>query len=427
METGTFSPARIVAKLRELQALTGDEHGAQRLAWTPTWDKARTWLYGELAELPVAVSTDFAGNIWATLPGADPRTLILGSHIDSVPGGGWLDGCLGVVAGLEVLRRFAGEGRPPVTIRLAAWAEEEGTQFGRSLFTSTLATGSFDPQELAAVTDRDGNRLVEVVGRWGVQLDQPRGPVAELIEAAAYLELHIEQGPVLESRGLPLAAVIGTMGIERHTIRFRGQAAHAGSTPMAMRQDALAAAARLALEVREIARQYGGVGTVGSITARPGIVTAVAGQCECTLDQRHLDPAALGAMLADAQAAAAAIARAERVEVEWQRLYRSEPVSFAPELVDLCAQAVEETTGTTYRMPSGPIHDAVALARAGIPSAMLFVQSLRGLSHTREEDTRAEHLLLAARAFDRLAAKTAHWIAAGSAAGNTSTNTTQPG
>jgi N-carbamoyl-L-amino-acid hydrolase len=400
----------MIADLRELAALTGDAGGAQRLAWTEPWDRARVWLRRKLDELPVEVEVDQAGNTWATLPGASPRALIMGSHIESVPNGGWLDGSLGVCGALEMLRRFAAANRPPVTVRMVAWAEEEGTQFGHSLFTSGLVTGSFNLEALRAETDKDGNRLVDVIGRWGVRLDDAGQAVRQLKDAAAYLELHIEQGPVLESLGMPLAAVTGTQGVERHRVRFTGQTAHAGSTPMAMRRDALAAAARLALEIRTIAGRYDGMCTMGSVITRPGIPTAVAGQCDCTIDQRHLDTANLAAMLADARSACDRIAAEERVESAWERMAHIEPVRFAPDLVALCAEAIGEVGAPIHRMPSGPLHDAVTMAGAGVPTAMLFVQSLRGLSHTKEEDTREEHLLLAARAFDRLAAKVVDWI-----------------
>ncbi len=410
MTQSGLNPQRMVEDLKELHSLTGNAEGAQRLAWTATWDQARTWLRGKLVELTVKVEVDQAGNIWATLPGDSPQALIMGSHIDSVPNGGWLDGCLGVIAGLEILRRFASQTRPPVTIRLVAWAEEEGTQFGRSLFTSSAVCGHFDPDNLRDVVDKDGNRLPDVIGRWGVNIDHAREAARQLENAAAYLELHIEQGPVLESINLPLAAVVGAMGVERHAIRFTGQTAHAGSTPMVMRRDALAAAARLALEIREIAKRHGGVCTMGSVITRPGLVTAVAGQCDCTLDQRHLDKDALATMLTDAQKASQRIAAEEQVEVAWTRLYSVEPVLFTPELVELCSEAVSEISGTAHRIPSGPLHDAVIVAKSGLPTAMMFVQSLRGLSHTKEEDTREEHLRLAVIAFDRLADKTVAWI-----------------
>ena len=399
-------------ELRELQRLTGDEQGAQRVCWTPTWLRARDWLGSKLAELRgVEQEIDEAGNQWATLPGSSPAALLIGGHLDSVPNGGWLDGCLNVVAGLEVLRRLAEAGRPELTVRLVSWADEEGARFGRSLFGSSAASGTMDPEPLRALKDRDGVSLPEALAACDVDLDRAGQSRRQLENAAAYLELHIEQGPVLERLDLPLGVVLGTFGVERHTVRFTGQSAHAGSTPMDARRDALAAAARLVLEVREIARREGGVGTVGGVVTRPGIVTAIAGECEITLDQRALDPGALARMLQQAVEASRRLAAEEGVEVEWERIWRIEPLPFDTELVEICAAAITEIVGHVHPLPSGPLHDAAEMARAGVPSAMIFVQSLRGLSHTREEDTRPEHLELSVQALDRSATAAMAWAA----------------
>ncbi len=220
--------------------------------------------------------------------------MLIGGHIDSVPNGGWLDGCLNVMAGVEVLRRLAEDGEPAVTVRLVNWADEEGARFGRSLFGSSAAAGSMDDQdELRQLTDRDGVPLPEALAAHGVDLDRATESRAQVNNAAAYLELHIEQGPVLESMDLPLGVVLGTFGVERHQVTFTGQAAHAGSTPMDKRRDALAGAAKLALEIREIAKRTGGgaVCTMGGVVTKPGIVTSVVETAECLLDQRHLDAA----------------------------------------------------------------------------------------------------------------------------------------
>lgn len=401
----------VVVDLRELRELTGDAGGAQRVAFTATWAAARAWFRGKLTDLPVECELDEAANLWVTLRGRSERELLIGSHLDSVPDGGGLDGCLGVVAGLEVLRRIASEGVPPATVRLVDWADEEGARFGRSLFGSSAASGSMDPEALRDLTDSQGIRLEEAVRDHGVDLDRIGAAARQLERAAAYLELHIEQGPVLESMDLPLGVVLGTVGIERHRIRFVGQTAHAGSTPMALRRDAFAAAARMGLEIREIARRGGGVGTVGSCVTRPGIPTAVAGRCELTLDQRHLDAGRLADMLREAQAASARIAGEEGVAVEWSLLWRIPPIAFDAELIELADVAVREVAGVSHRLPSGPLHDAAEMARAGVPATMLFVQSLRGLSHAREEETRDEHLELAVEALDRLANKAMSWIA----------------
>jgi N-carbamoyl-L-amino-acid hydrolase len=400
----------VIADLRELRALTGDAGGAQRVAFTAPWAAARAWLRGKLIGLPVECAQDEAANLWVTLRGRSERELLIGSHLDSVPDGGWLDGCLGVVAGLEVLRRIAAEGVPPVTVRLVDWADEEGARFGRSLFGSSAASGSMDPDAVRDLTDSRGIRLEDAVAGYGVDLDRIGAAARQLERAAAYLELHIEQGPVLESMGLPLGVVLGTVGIERHRVSFIGQTAHAGATPMALRRDAFAAAARMGLEIREIARRGGGLGTVGSCVTRPGIPTAVAGRCEITLDQRHLDAARLADMLHEAQAASARIAGEEDVTVEWSPLWQIHPIAFDARLMELADAAVCEVAGVSHRLPSGPLHDAAEMARAGIPTAMLFVQSLRGLSHTREEDTSDEQLALAVAALDRLADKAMGWV-----------------
>ena len=405
-----LNPARTVAELQELRALTGDAAGAQRVAWSDAWLRARDWYRAKLRELPVETHQDPAGNIWATLPGASDRALLIGGHLDSVPNGGWLDGCLNVLAGLEVLRRFAGEGTPPLTVRLVDWADEEGARFGRSLLGSSACAGTLDPGAERNKTDRDGIRLEDALRRCGVEIDRMGEARTELADAAAYLELHIEQGPVLESLGLALGSVLGTCGVERHAIRFTGQAAHAGSTPMHLRRDAFGAAAKLGLEIREIAKRHHGVCTVGRCTTLPGIVTAVVGECEITLDQRHIDAGELAAMLAEAQAAGERIAQEENVEVAWERIWRIEPIPFHPHLLDLCDAANREVSGATHRIPSGPLHDAAEVARAGVPTVMLFVQSLRGLSHTNLEDTRVEHIEQSVAALDKLASKAMAWL-----------------
>jgi hydantoinase/carbamoylase family amidase len=404
-----LDPARTVAELRELQELTGDENGAQRVAWTDTWQQAREWLRGKLAVTEAEETIDAAGNQWFTLPGNSERALLIGGHIDSVPNGGWLDGALNVMAGAEVLRRLADEGTPPVTVRLVNWADEEGARFGRSLFGSSAAAGSMaDQNELRQRKDADGVSLPDAIARFDVDLATALEASGELANAAAYLELHIEQGPVLESLDLPLGVVLGTFGVERHQVTFRGQAAHAGSTPMDKRRDALAGAAKLELEVREIAKRTGegAVCTMGGVVTKPGIVTSVVETAECLLDQRHLDAGKLAAMLDEATQASERFAAEEQIEVEWERIWNIEPILFDERLIELADESISEIAGSSHRLPSGPLHDAAEVARAGVPTVMLFVQSLRGLSHTKLEDTKEEHLELAVQALDRLASRT---------------------
>jgi N-carbamoyl-L-amino-acid hydrolase len=409
-----LQPARTVAELRELRELTADDAGAQRIAWTDTWERAREWLRGKVAETEAKETVDAAGNQWFTLRGDSDRAVLIGGHIDSVPNGGWLDGALNVVAGIEVLRRIAADGAPPVTVRLVNWADEEGARFGRSLFGSSAAAGSMgDQDELRSRRDADGVALPDALSQHGVDLDRAIDARSELEGAAAYLELHIEQGPVLESLDLPLGVVLGTFGVERHQITFRGQAAHAGSTPMDKRRDALAGAAKLELELREIAKRAGegAVCTMGSVVTRPGIVTSVVETAECLLDQRHLDAVQLAEMLDNAKAASRRFAQEEDVEVDWERIWNIEPILFDERLIELADESVREVAGTSHRLPSGPLHDAAEVARAGVPTVMLFVQSLRGLSHTKLEDTKEEHLELSVQALDKLAAKTIERVA----------------
>jgi allantoate deiminase len=408
---------RVIADLRELQARTGTADGAQRLAWGPVWRDAREWFRGKVADLGLRIDTDAAGNNWVVMPGASPRTVIVGSHLDSVPNGGWLDGCLGVCAALEALRSRAGTA-PPVTLRLVDWADEEGARFGRSLLGSSAAAGSLKIDEVRELTDRQGTRLVDALQENGIALERMTDAHRELktIDARAYLELHIEQGPVLESMGRATGVVLGTFGVERHMLRFTGQAAHSGSTPIPMRRDAFLAAAETALACREVARRHstpgaGVVCTVGIVNVEPKIVTAVPGVCEISLDQRALDPDVLAAMLRDAQEAAATAARDNNVTVDWRRIWQIEPRPFDPALLRLCEEAVREETGEAPRLPSGPLHDAAEMV-PHMPVVMMFAYSSNGLSHCREEDTPQAHLETTIRAYLRLVEKTIAHVAA---------------
>jgi hydantoinase/carbamoylase family amidase len=410
-----LDPKRTVAELKELRKLTSDENGAQRVAFTETWLKARAWLRQRFDGLPVETHVDEAGNLWTTLKGRSSKALLIGGHMDSVPNGGWLDGCLNVLAGVEVMRRICAQykGEPPVTIRLVDWADEEGARFGKSLFGSSACAGMLDMDEARKLTDKDGVRLPDALKGIGIDFEGVKRSGTELANAAAYLELHIEQGPVLEDLGLPLGAVLGTVGVERHAITFRGQAAHSGSTPMNRRRDAFLAAGKMSLEIYKIAERNGGVCTIGSCTTRPGIVTSVVEECRITLDQRHLQGAALARMLLEARQAAARFADEGNVSVTWDRLWQIEPILFNPALIDLCAEAIRETCGTVHRLPSGPLHDAAEVALAGVPTVMMFVQSLGGISHNKIEDTREEHLEMCVRAFDGLATRAIAWISGG--------------
>jgi N-carbamoyl-L-amino-acid hydrolase len=403
----------VLNHLDELRALTADENGAQRVAWTPMWLKAREWFTEKLDGLPVEDHYDVAGNRWVTLRGESEKTLVLGSHLDSVPNGGWLDGCLGVLAALEVLTAFAKQynGKPPVTVKVVDWADEEGARFGRSLFGSAAFAGNHSIEADRRRTDREGITLEAALKSCGVDVERIGDATVEQKNLAAYLELHIEQGPILESKKKMLGVVQGTKGVERWAITFHGQEAHSGSTPMEARRDALAACAKLALEIRPIATKHPqSVATMGSVKTFPGIVTAVVGRCEATLDIRDLDAGVLAGMLHEAREASERFAKEEGCTVEWSKIWSIEPIPFHPQLIAFCDEAIVETAGISEQLPSGPLHDAAEVARIGIPTVMMFVQSLNGLSHNKAEDTQREHLEQAVEAFGRLAEKTMGWI-----------------
>lgn len=406
-------PKRTVAELKELRALTGDDDGAQRVAFTETWTKARCWLREKMEALPVEIHNDAAGNTWFTLRGESETALLIGGHIDSVPNGGWLDGCLNVIAGMEVLRRIHAEygDKPPVTVRLVDWADEEGARFGKSLFGSSAFSGNLDLNEARGLKDRDQIPLPEALKACGIEFESVMEARAEQTNAGAYLELHIEQGPVLLDKDLALSVVLGTCGVERWAVTFTGQAAHSGSTPMNRRKDAFLAAAKMAPEIYQITGRHGGVCTIGSCKTAPGIVTSVVAECVITLDQRHLDAAALAAMHSEARQASERFAAETGCEVRWDRIWHIEPVLFDETLIGFCDEAVVETTGISHKMPSGPLHDAAEVSRAGIPTVMMFVQSLHGISHNKIEDTLEEHLELSVVALDKLARKTMDWLA----------------
>ena len=411
--TSPYDPARVVADLRSLAARTGGEEGSRRLAWTPEWLEARAWLRESLARLPGQVDEDEAGNLWIVLEGERPDMLVVGSHLDSVPKGGWLDGALGVMAGLELLRALAAAGTPPVSVAVVDWADEEGARFGRSLFGSAACVGTLDIAKLHTLVDKDGNKLPQVLAAHGIDIDQLDGARTRMANVRAYVEVHIEQGPVLEAMGKGICAVTGTKGIERERLTFRGQAAHSGTMPMEMRRDSFRAAARFALELAEIGKQHDGVTTVGHVQCWPGVVTAVAGETRVAMDMRHIEATKLQAMFDQAHVAAQAAADAEGCTVAWEHIFRIPPMPFHPLLLDAAKQSVAEVEGHEITLPSGALHDASEMARE-VPTVMIFSSSTNGLSHTKEEDTPVEHLTMAADAFHRTCMRTIDLMVEGS-------------
>jgi N-carbamoyl-L-amino-acid hydrolase len=397
--------ARVIADLRELARRTSDERGAQRLAWSSTWHEAREFLRELLAEIGVQPERDPAANVWARLEGADSTAapLAVGSHLDSVPEGGWLDGALGVMAGVGVLRAWAASGSPPPRpLVLVDWADEEGARFGRSLFGSSAWAGIFDPAELEAVRDADGRTAEEVLAANAVELAGLGSPLGK--RPGAYLELHIEQGPVLDSEGHSVAAVAGCAGVQRHRLRFHGRASHAGTTPMDARRDPALVAFETGLSVERVARAHEGVGTTGALSLRPGIATAVPGLAELLVDLRHRDSGELEAMLDEVLEFAREASDARGCEATDEEVWRIEPIRFDQGLAELASAVAREAGGRPEPLTSGALHDAAEIARV-LPAAMLFCPSKDGVSHSREEDTDERELAIAIEAFGELAGR----------------------
>jgi hydantoinase/carbamoylase family amidase len=388
---GALDAMRVVAELRALDARSG----GRRVAWTEPWERERARLSADLNELPgVSVDRDEAGNLWARLPGVSDETIVVGSHLDSVPEGGWLDGALGVLAGLQLMREVARGPRPARSLALVDWADEEGARFGRSLFGSSAAAGLLSVDAVSALRDAEGNSLAETLGAHGVDVRRVALAGGRLRGVSAYLELHIEQGPVLEDEGRRCAAVCGALGTRRTRLRIVGTSVHAGA-PMSIRCDAGLVGAEVVLAARRAAQRGSGRATVGTYELHPGVATIVPGICELVIDLRHQSSTELAELERAVLDEAATLAASERCELTSERLFASEPVSFDPDLVRRLAAAADPGEP----LVSGALHDAVAIAQAGVPTAMMFVRSRGGVSHSRQEDSAEADLLVALDGF----------------------------
>ncbi len=396
----------IVADLKELAALTSDEKGAQRVAWSETYLKAAAWFKEKMQAAGAEVWVDAAGNNWAKFAGASEEAIVIGSHLDSVPNGGWLDGALGVVAGMGIGAAAKSGGKKLAkTLYVVGWVDEEGVAFGTSCLGSGAASGKITAQDVLPLKALDGRSFSEVWQALGLdaqKIGEAHTAFAKL-PVKAYLELHIEQAPLLALAHKSVACVYGVCGCHRQYITFRGQQGHCGS-PVALRQDAFLAAAASTCAFKEIALKYDSYCTVGHVEVCPDVITISPGYCRISLDQRCIKPDLLKTMVEEAQAAARKFAAENKVTVEFEPIWHAEPVLFDAELVEACTTAVEEETGERSSMYSGPLHDAVPL-NAVVPSVMMFAQSNPGISHCKEEDTPIPQLEEAIRAFIRLAEK----------------------
>lgn len=396
----------VINDLRELATLTSDENGAQRLAWDANWRIAREWFVKKVSGLGGEISYDSAGNMWARFAGESDEAIAIGSHIDCVPNGGWLDGCLGVMAGLGFLRVLQGNAKPKKTIYIVDWADEEGARFSRSMQGSSSATGSLDISEIIDRVDNNGNKLKDVLAENNVDVNNMLKAHDEFKQKniCAYLELHIEQGPILENSGKSVACVYGIAGVERWYINFHGQAAHAGSFPVPVRRDAFLAAAEAALGFRDIALKYNAVCTVGKVKISPDVVTIVPDHCQISLDQRSISKDDLQKMIEEARQVVQKVAKSNNVEFSWDKILTIDPTQFDKHLIEQCQEAVKDETGEDTLIYSGPLHDAAEMAKV-VPTVMMFAMSEKGLSHCKEENTSDEALTKAISAFFRLALK----------------------
>lgn len=390
---------RVISGLRELDRLTGGPDGARRLAWTPGWDRARLWLCDELDRIGLEFGIDGAGNLWTELPGPPGSPVIaVGSHLDAVPAGGWLDGALGTVAALEIVRAAKSGSWGKATIRMVDWADEEGARFGSSTFGSSAVAGLLELNAVMGLRDAEGNRLQEVLARYGITEESMRAPSPNLAGIDALLELHIEQGPVLDRAGMPLGVPTGAAAARRIGVTFTGAGGHAGTVPMKARREAVSAGARLILAARTHAIETGGLATCGTIGLAPNVTNALAETATFSLDLRAADDPTASRLEEAVRRSALTIAGEEGVEVTIDGIWSFPAVRFDPEVTGVLDRVVERLAPGAPRLTAGALHDAVALASTGVPAAMLFVRSTGGISHHRDEDTPEPDLELAVRA-----------------------------
>ncbi|ALG90126.1 MULTISPECIES: M20 family metallo-hydrolase [Actibacterium] len=379
-----ISPGRLMARIAALGRIGALEGGGVcRLALSDADKAGRDWLVAEMEALGLTVFIDAIGNIWGLRAGRGAGApVMIGSHIDTVATGGLYDGALGVLAGLEVVAALDGAGiETAMPIAVAAFTNEEGARFAPDMMGSGVYQGALDLDAMLATRATDGGGVVgEALDRIGYRgTDAPITP-------AAYLELHIEQGPVLEQEGTRIGAVTGVQGIHWTEFTVHGQSNHAGTTPMALRRDAGQVAMRIALAADRIAAELGPpqVATVGVFELSPGLINVVPEQARLTVDLRNTDGAALDAATARLLAEAGAAAEAAGCTVEHRALARFAPVVFDEALVGKVAQAAAARQLSVKRMPSGAGHDAQMFA-PDCPTAMIFIPSEKGLSHNIKE------------------------------------------
>jgi N-carbamoyl-L-amino-acid hydrolase len=380
--------ARLTARLDELAAIGAIEGGGcARLALTDADRAGRDLVATWMLDLGLEVRVDAIGNVVATWPGREPELapVMTGSHIDTVRTGGRYDGNLGVLAGLEVVETLQQAGiTPRRSLAVAYFTNEEGSRFAPDMMGSLVYVGGLAVEEALDTVGIDGASVGDELARIGYQGPHPCPGASP----HAFVELHIEQGPVLEAAGTTIGAVAGVQGISWQELTITGQSNHAGTTPMAMRHDAAFAAAEVVGFVRRLALELGGhqVGTVGRLDLHPDLVNVVAARATLTVDLRNTDEAVLQEAERRLAGFLDELAEREGVVVRSRRLARFEPVTFDERIVAMVESTAERLGHSVARLPSGAGHDAQMLARA-CPTGMVFVPSHKGISHNPAEHT----------------------------------------
>ena len=385
------------ASLDELARIGGGpDGGVTRIAWSPELFDAYTWVGDRLRELGLDVDVDAAGNLIATWDTGSGSPVVVGSHLDTVPSGGRFDGVLGVVAAMHAVHKLKEEGfEPERPLWVVAFMDEEGTRFDAALFGSRAFSGE-DVTNLGARVDAAGVTLRDAMSAAGYDIERA-GAAGRVAEVGAYLELHIEQGPTLEAAGVEIGVVTSIVGLRGYRVRLAGQANHAGTTPMSLRRDALAGAARIALELREAARTREAVtANVGKLTVAPGGANVVPGLADFTIDVRATTPAEMTELEELVEEVVGRIAAEEGLEAELEQTFALEPLALDASLVDLVERAAAAEGASSLRLPSGAGHDAMLVGRRA-PAAMLFVPSRGGVSHSPDEYSSPQHVELGVR------------------------------
>ncbi len=385
----------LAADLEEAARIGADGGGVSRFAWTPELARANEWLVGRLQELGLETEIDAAGNVLGRWEEGEGTAVLVGSHLDSVPRGGRFDGALGVLAAIEVVRTLKREG---VSLRRPLWIvsfnDEEGSRFQTGMLGSRAFIGDLDPEDWR----RRG--VADAMAAGGFDFER-LGDAKAVDRVGAYLELHIEQGPVLEQEGLDVGIVSGIAGLLGFRVRLTGEANHAGTTPMASRRDALAGAARIVLELRDEARSRGDMtANVGILTVAPGGFNVIPGTAEFTIDARAGDADAFARAEKFVRDTLERVAAEEQLELEVAETHRKPPTPLDLELQELLARGAAAEGAMARSMPSGAGHDAMILAKH-VPAAMLFVPSRAGISHSPDEYTSPEQCELGARVLAR--------------------------